>query len=62
MDTIIEEFINDITLWGKAAVSLALDGYSLYYNLLLNRYEYLRQKQEEIKKKSNKRYGECSGL
>ena len=55
MDTIIDELINDMTLWGKAMISLTMDGCTLYYNLLLNRYEHLRQKQEEKDKQDKKK-------
>ena len=51
MDTIIEEMINDRLLWTKAIVSLTMDSCTIYYNMLLSRYEYLRQKQEEQKTK-----------
>ena len=55
MDTIIDELINEMTLWGKAMIGVTLDSCTLYYNILLNRYEYLRQKQEAEKAKQDKK-------
>jgi hypothetical protein len=50
MDTIIEEILNDIWLWNKAAISLTLDGLDFWYRMVNVRVETLRQEQEKQKK------------